>query len=113
MSTFVPRALRVDLSFPLTFLPEGERAVSGHCLNISASGLMANLDTPLELWTRGGLTLDAGIRLLSIQVRVARVQGREAGLAFSFHTDAERAAVDEIVAYATRNTALAGGRPPF
>ena len=111
MEQYKDRATRLDLSFPLTFTTEGE-AIAGHCLNLSESGLYANFDQPLEVWTHGDLLLHFGDGTCGLAARVARTNGHEAGLAFAFKSDSERSAIRAMCDFAQRRSFL-GDRPPF
>ena len=113
MSTqYVSRAARIDLSLPVTFFAEGTTE-AGHCLNISASGLLANFAHAPELWTVGELTMEAAGIQLAVSARVARVDGSEAGFAFAFANDRQREAVHQLVALAAARTHAANAHPPF
>lgn len=81
MSLYQERAHRVDASFSLEFITDGER-IYGVCQNLSASGMLAKFTVPLEIWTLGEVDLHFGTNLLGVKVRVVRVIGLEAGLAF-------------------------------
>jgi hypothetical protein len=81
------RASRYDLRIPLEFIGDG-CIVRGNCVNISESGLVALFERPLDLWTTGEIRLHAGRHSCKISARVARVQDREAGLAFRIGSDA-------------------------
>ncbi len=111
MTPFKDRAARLDLSFPLRFSSE-DGTVAGHCLNLSESGLLANFDHPLELWTRGELLLHFATNQCQVDARVARVNEREAGLSFLYKSDGERHAIHTLLAFAERQSQLTG-RPPF
>ena len=106
------RAPRIDLSFPLEFDVEGE-VIAGHCLNISASGLLANFSGSVEVWTEGDLHLHFGDNSRHVSARVARVNGNEAGLAFSFKGDHDREAIGAMLAFTEGRTHIADGPPPF
>ncbi len=93
------RAHRIEASFPVEFCVGGE-VVQGSCINISASGLLALFDEPLDLWTVGELTLQFAGGLLGIKARVARVAGREAGFSFSLGKGDDRAAIDTAIDFA-------------
>lgn len=110
--SYAERADRLDLSFPVEFREEDGRT-RGSCLNISASGLLARFQRPLELWTSGDLWCDTGATILELRVRIVRANDREIGMTFQFRNDLEREAVQSVVAFAAANTGLAGGRPPF
>jgi hypothetical protein len=92
-----PRATRFQLDALVSFAGE-EGTQEGRCINVSESGLLARFDTPPELWTNGRLNLEAGEHFLSIQARVARIQGKEAGFAFLFSNDSDRAAIAILLA---------------
>ncbi len=109
---YAPRAARVDLSLPLTFSAEGA-SEAGHCLNISASGLLASFAHPPELWTSGDLSLEAAGIHLAVPARVARVDGFEAGLAFAFGNDRQHEAVHQLIALAAARTHACNVNPPF
>ncbi len=105
------RAPRLDLSFPLEFTTD-EGLINGHCLNLSESGLLANFDRQLDLWTVGDLVLHYGDQQCTLVARVARADGKEAGLAFSYKSDGERQAIGKMLTFATAQTMLVGP-PPF
>ena len=113
MSLPLARARRLDLSFPLRF--EGDCAdASGHCMNVSESGLLARFDRPMEVWDVGELSLHFGEKVLLVRAKVARVNENEAGLAFLLRGEADRLAVEEMVAFATAKTQLHDDyKPPF
>ncbi len=109
---YLPRAERLDLSFPVEFRGD-EGKIKGNCLNVSDTGMLAHFRRPLELWTEGDLWADAGVQQLLLRVRVVRCVGQEMGLAFRFRSDGERKLVQDVVAFASQHTGLAGGRPLF
>ena len=111
MPTFQDRAPRLNLSFPLQFRMGGS-VISGHCLNLSESGLLGLFSEPLDLWTDGEVLLTYGGSTCQVRARVARSLESEAGLSFSFRTDAEREAVRAILKQAAATPHLVG-RPPF
>ena len=111
MIQYKDRAPRLDLSFPLAFSVGGE-VTAGHCLNLSESGLLANFNHPLDVWTHGELELHFADRSCEVAARVARADGNEAGLAFVFKNDGERAAIRAMCDFAQQRTLLSD-RPPF
>ncbi len=111
MLTYPSRAPRLDLSLPLQFTSR-EGVFAGHCLNVSASGLRAIFDRPLDLWTDGSLLLHYGDDQIVIEARVARVEENEAGLAFLLHDECEREAIRTMLAFAAAGLHLTS-RPPF
>lgn len=112
MTVFQPRAERLNLSFPVTFSSDDD-TVTGSCLNLSLSGILGRFVRPLDLWVTGRISLRTGKGSVTLPARVARVMEREAGLAFILSTEAERQTVRDLVSFATTNTQLTGGRPPF
>ncbi len=109
--TLAPRAARLDLSFPLELLADGEE-LPGHCQNISESGLLASFARAPELWASGDLRLHFGADVFSLPARVARLDGNNVGFSFLFRDERDRDAVRRIVAFAAERTQLVG-RPPF
>lgn len=110
MTVFQPQAERLNLSFPVIFSSDDD-TVTGSCLNISPSGLSSHFVRPVDLWATGHVSLETGKGTVTLPARVARTNEREAGLAFILHTDVEREAVRDLVAFAAANTQLTGGRP--
>ena len=102
VKTHQPRALRVEAQFPLTFLADahGETQVEGNCLNISESGLLGEFAENLELWTRGEIFFQFGGGALGVRVRVARVNGGQAGFVFLYDNGEQRSTIAEVVASA-------------
>lgn len=96
MSIYRDRAPRVDVTFPLEFIT-GEERVFGVCENLSESGLLARFSVELEIWVDGEVDLHFGTDLLGVKVRVARVIGSRAGLAFHFTGEHQRQKVRELI----------------
>ncbi|MGI4853941.1 MAG: PilZ domain-containing protein [Janthinobacterium lividum] len=112
-SSTAVRAQRVDLSFPLCFTGEDGVERKGNCLNISESGIMASFAEELDLWTTGLLHLSFALSVMVVHARVARCAERDAGLAFQFQNEGERAAMRDFVQAAAAQSTLAGGAVPF
>jgi len=91
-----PRAVRFRLDVDLSFIVDGRRH-EGRCINVSESGLLASLDHAPEVWVEGRVELEAGGHYLNIPVRVARVEGNDAGFAFCLNTENDRAAARILV----------------
>ena len=98
-----PRPFRFDVGIPIRFFSE-DGLISGHCLNISASGILAEFDKPLANWMVGELTVVLDEGHINIGVRVARVDGREAGLAFYIEDDNDRLAVGRLMTFASEHS---------
>ena len=111
MAGFQERAPRLNLSFPLEFHSE-DGIFTGSCLNISESGLLAAFPLILELWSSGELHLHLGEDACTVPARVARIIDSDAGFTFLFRNQAERDAVQVILALAAARTHLVGP-PPF
>jgi hypothetical protein len=88
---FVDRLPRFALNVPVTFRTEAGSMV-GYCINVSASGMLVAFAEPAELFTVGEVSLLAGEYYVSMQARVARTDGKDAGLAFLISTENDRAA---------------------
>ena len=110
-NVYAPRAARLDLSFPLELLADGEE-LPGHCQNISESGLLASFADAPELWTSGDLRLHFGADVFCVPARVARLDGSNVGFSFLFRDEGDRESIQRIVAFATERTQLVG-QPPF
>ncbi len=78
---FVPRAPRLNLTTPVVFHFAAER-VNGYSVDLSESGILANFDRGLDIWLEGKLSVLIGERLIDVEARVVRVEGRMAALAF-------------------------------
>ncbi|ADW69914.1 PilZ domain-containing protein [Granulicella tundricola] len=100
MFSQAPRPARFDLNLALTFAGD-EGVLEGHCVNVSASGMLAAFARPVELFTNGELSLLVGEFYVNVKARVARTQGFDAGLAFIIETENDRHAVRLLVEFAT------------
>jgi hypothetical protein len=78
---FAPRAPRIGLQIPVIFDFAAGRAW-GESLDISDSGILAVFSQNLEVWLTGQLSILVGGRNITIDARVARVNGPTAALAF-------------------------------
>lgn len=100
------RAPRKALTFPVHYTPSEGEQVAGTCENLSESGLLALFSEPLDIWTRGTIDLGFGTGLLGIKVRVARVVGLQAGLAFQDVQEEDRAKLREMMRVAEQTGGL-------
>lgn len=82
--------------------------IAGHCLNLSESGLLATFVRPLDLWTKGLLTLQVADCTCTVPAGVARVEDRQGGLAFHYRSEEERDFVRRALALAAQNHCLLG-----
>jgi hypothetical protein len=96
---FIDRSQRFDLHLALRFFPNAGM-VNGHCANVSESGMMAIFEKPVDLWLKGDLSIVVDGRFVSIKAMVARVKGREAGMAFLIESEEQKSAVQLLVSYA-------------
>ena len=100
---YANRAERQDVLFPVLFRLQDGEEVQGTCENLSESGLLATFAAPMDIWTHGLVDLSFGGGLLGVRVRVARVDGLHAGLAFQDMDEAHRSKVRELMV-AARDT---------
>jgi hypothetical protein len=73
--------------------------LGGHSVNVSGSGILVRLDEPAELRIGGEIALEVGKWGIEIGARVARMQGRDVGLAFLIRDAHDRLAVQLILEY--------------
>jgi len=101
-ATGVPsRAPRFNLSTRVVLhLPEGN--FKGHSINVSQSGMLATFDRALDVWLDGRLFALVGEDFLGINVRVARVDGRLAGLTFQVAGESDRIMIQKLLERADR-----------
>jgi hypothetical protein len=78
--------------------------MGGYCLDISASGMLAKFDKPVAIWLVGEITVLLEEGHVHIGVRVARVNGREAGLAFHIEDNNDRSAVGRLMNFALQHS---------
>jgi hypothetical protein len=71
----------------------------GETVDMSASGMLVRFDHPVEVWLAGELSTFV-LANLTVRVKVMRSDDRVAGLAFLIRSDADRAAVKELMAVA-------------
>lgn len=100
---FANRAERQDVLFPVVFTQGDGTKVPGTCENLSESGLLATFTAPMDIWTHGAVDLLFGVGLLGLHVRVARIDGQQAGLAFQDMDEARRSKIREVMS-AARDT---------
>ena len=93
------RPTRFDLRSPISFIV-GDLELTGHCVNVSETGLLVTFDQPIELWISGEILLVAGDYYLNIKARVARTQGLDSGMSFLIETDNDRLTIQILVDFA-------------
>jgi hypothetical protein len=104
MPSHQDRAPRFDLNLPIRFFsPDG--MVSGRCVNVSESGIRITFDRPIDIWLEGDLSFLIGTQYVSIKARVVRVDGRDAGLWFHIHSEADKSVITQLLALADRQSA--------
>jgi hypothetical protein len=103
VNQYQPRPFRSDLELPIRFFSTDGLA-SGHCLNISASGMLAKFDKPVAIWLAGELTILLEEQSINIGVRVARVNGRKAGLSFQIEDDKDRLTIDRLMDFVSAHS---------
>ena len=102
VNTFVSRSPRFGLDLPIRFFSQDGLA-TGRCVDVSESGLLGAFDRPLGVWTSGELTASLGDESVSVKARVARVDGRNAGLSFQTENENDRLAILKLIDFALRN----------
>jgi hypothetical protein len=90
------RSLRSDADLPVRFFST-DGLISGHTLDVSASGMLAEFEKPVAIWTIGELTILLEDGYINIGARVARADGRKAGLAFYIEGDDDRVAIGRLL----------------
>jgi hypothetical protein len=95
-----PRAPRFDFRTPVVlFLPQG--IMKGYSVNVSESGMLAKFDRPVDIWAEGRLSADVGEWNLSINIRVARIEGRETGLSYHIANEGDHKTIQKLIEFAT------------
>ena len=102
VNTFVSRSPRFGLDLPIRFFSEDGLEI-GRCVDVSESGLLGFFERPLSVWTSGELTASLGDDSVSVKARVARVEGRQAGLSFQSENENDRLAILKLIDFALRN----------
>ena len=95
----VQRPTRFDLNASLSFKAD-EDIVEGHCVNVSASGMLAVFNQPVELFTVGEISMLIGEYYINITGRVARVLSNDHGIAFLIDNDSDRLTAKVLVDFA-------------
>jgi PilZ domain len=96
------RPFRAALDLPVRFFST-DGLVTGHCRNVSASGMLVEFDKPVSVWEIGELTIRLEEQVINIGVRVARVHGREAGVWFYIEGDNDRVAIGRLMYFAAEH----------
>lgn len=100
VDSFIRRNQRFNIAIPVVFhAPEG--SVRGRSIDISESGIFAAFERELELWLTGRLTGKFGDRDIDFGVRVARIEGRKAGLVFQNLSDKDVAVIRRLIRRST------------
>ncbi len=95
------RAPRFCLELPVRFF-SSEGVFVGDCINVSESGVLVAFDQPIDVWLEGQLTATLPDGNISLKARVARVDGRNAGLSFRLQCEAEKLDVQKLLSLAKR-----------
>jgi hypothetical protein len=94
--SYIPRDPRYEIEIPVVLhLPDS--SVKGHSINISESGIFAAFHREIEPWVKGRLSAQFGDWHVDFAVRVARIQGQMAGLAFLNLSDEDRAIIRKFL----------------
>lgn len=101
MQNYQTRAPRLDLNLPLHFFSSDEM-IPGHCVNVSASGMLAVFNLPIDLWLEGDISFFIEDQHFSIKARVIRVDGGDIGFRFHIDSDADKLTIQELLSLAER-----------
>ena len=93
------RPVRFDMNVSLSFKID-DGVVEGHCVNVSASGMLAVFSREVDLFTKGEISLRVGEYFVNITARVARVLNGDHGLAFQIDNENDRKTTQVLVDYA-------------
>jgi hypothetical protein len=66
--------------------------------------MLAEFDKPVAIWLHGEVIVLSDKGYIHIGVRVARVDGRETGLAFHAEDDGDRLAIGRLVDFASQHS---------
>jgi hypothetical protein len=99
MQNHQPRAPRFDLNLPVRFFSTDGLA-TGHCVNVSATGMLVAFDRPVDFWLEGELDFFIEDRHFSIKARVVRTDIRDAGLLFHVDSDADKLTNEQLLKFA-------------
>ncbi|MGD0797061.1 MAG: PilZ domain-containing protein [Acidobacteriaceae bacterium] len=95
MQKFDYRCPRFTVDLPVRFTAQGS-TLSGRCKDISSDGMRLELHEPLPPDARGTVSVSFQNRTLELSVRVA--DPGNGGMEFIYESDAERKAVDRLIA---------------
>lgn len=95
-NSFISRAPRFALKVPVVLYLRDHMA-SGQSINVSESGMLARFDRTLDIWLKGHLCAVAGEWHLSIDVHIARVDGRVTALAFEIKGEGDRTTIQKLI----------------
>lgn len=98
VSSFLYRLPRfpIEFPFPVVFVLESRR-VTGQCLNLSDTGLMAEFVVPVAKGMHGTLHMQPAGYVLEVPVSVAHSQGFRAGLLFAFANAEQQQMIEALV----------------
>jgi hypothetical protein len=105
LRSFLYRSPRFTADCRMDFI-HGDSILLGSCSNLSESGLRGTFDGFIAPGTEGLVTLYHADRRLAVKATVYSVRQGEARLRFSANSDAERAAVSDLL----KLFAVPGGR---
>ena len=102
MQNYQPRAPRFDLHLPIRFFSTDGLA-TGHCVNVSETGMRVTFDRPIDFWLEGELDFRIEDHPFNIKARVVRADVRDAGLLFHIDNDADRLTVAKLLELASNH----------
>lgn len=89
LTSFLYRLPRFHINFPLEFVL-GSSATTGHCLNLSHTGMLAYFSYPLGSTAAGRLRLKPAGRIFELGAHVIHSEGLRSGLQFDFVNNQEQ-----------------------
>ncbi len=96
VSSFLYRLPRFPSNFPVEFEHNGART-SGHCLNLSHTGLLAHFLYPLGEGATGVLRLQPANRAFDLRATVSHTEGLRSGLHFRFADSQQEQVIRALV----------------
>ncbi len=102
VNPFLYRLPRFDVNFSLDFVL-GDSITTGHCLNLSHTGILARFAYPLRTGAAGSLRLKPASRVFELRAHVTHTEGLRSGLQFDFANDQEQQVIVALVEAISRH----------
>jgi hypothetical protein len=97
MQKFEYRTPRYTVDLPVQLNLAGSR-IAGRCREISREGMAVEFSEPVEVDSRGTVSISYKNLMLELRVCVAHNSKKADGLRFLFETDEDRSSVERLVA---------------